>query len=538
MAITNNLGQTRVGVRSFVFTPEEPGTPMTIDQDSTNFIIASGLSDSVQISAIETLVSDLKTYGLWTKMRAIYPFVGGSAASHKLNLKDPRNLNAAYRLVFYGGWTHTSTGAKPNGTTGYADTFLNSNVLGQNDLSFSSYLGSDNTNEPNASCSIGAYLGRWGSGIYPGTNTGSVTFYFNGGSNTYGNENTTRGMYMASKTSSFSFTHVRGIKADKSFTTTTQVTSSFKVSKAGDWSGDYNPQEQRFIHIGDGLTDTEAANFYTAVQKFNTTLGRQIGVPVVADVDAQSFLNAAGLTDLGQANAVNKLVTDLKSAGIWNKMKALYPFVGGSATSHKWNLKDPRDLDAAYRLVFNGGWTHTSSGVKPNGSNAYAMTHLSPSSALTNNNYHLGYYSREQITTGNSVDIGCSDTTGQMISVTHWYQSANVKGCVMGSYIGNLTVTSSNSNTLGLLVGTRTSSTLAKQYMNGVQDGASVTTLNTYNLLSRNLVIGGNFAFGGVTEFTTRQSAFASIGDGLTDTEATTFYTAVQTFQTTLGRAV
>jgi hypothetical protein len=219
-------------------------------------------------------------------------------------------------------------------------------------------------------------------------------------------------------------------------------------------------------------------------------------------------------------------------------MKALYPFVGGSATSHKWNLKDPRDLDAAYRLVFNGGWTHTSSGVKPNGSNAYAMTHLSPSSALTNNNYHLGYYSREQITTGNSVDIGCSDTTGQMISVTHWYQSANVKGCVMGSYIGNLTVTSSNSNTLGLLVGTRTSSTLAKQYMNGVQDGASVTTLNTYNLLSRNLVIGGNFAFGGVTEFTTRQSAFASIGDGLTDTEATTFYTAVQTFQTTLGRAV
>ena len=53
-------------------------------------------------------------------------------------------------------------------------------------------------------------------------------------------------------------------------------------------------------------------------------------------------------------------------------MKALYPFVGGTATSHKFNLKDPRDLDAAFRLQFNGGWTHNSNGVTPNGTNGYA----------------------------------------------------------------------------------------------------------------------------------------------------------------------
>jgi len=28
--------------------------------------------------------------------------------------------------------------------------------------------------------------------------------------------------------------------------------------------------------IADGLTDTEASNFYTAVQAFNTTLSRQV----------------------------------------------------------------------------------------------------------------------------------------------------------------------------------------------------------------------------------------------------------------------
>ena len=42
---------------------------------------------------------------------------------------------------------------------------------------------------------------------------------------------------------------------------------------------------------------------------------------------------------------------------------------------------------------------------------------------------------------------------------------------------------------------------------------------------------------GGV-EWTNRQLAFTSIGDGLTDAEASALYTAVQAFQTTLGRQV
>ena len=32
-------------------------------------------------------------------------------------------------------------------------------------------------------------------------------------------------------------------------------------------------------------------------------------------------------------------------------MKAIYPFVGGTATTHKFNLKDPADINAAFRLV-------------------------------------------------------------------------------------------------------------------------------------------------------------------------------------------
>jgi hypothetical protein len=37
-------------------------------------------------------------FGIWRKTHAIYPLLGGTASAHKFNLKDPRDLNAAYRL--------------------------------------------------------------------------------------------------------------------------------------------------------------------------------------------------------------------------------------------------------------------------------------------------------------------------------------------------------------------------------------------------------------------------------------------------------
>ena len=41
-------------------------------------------------------------------------------------------------------------------------------------------------------------------------------------------------------------------------------------------AGAYSNKQYAFASIGDGLTDAEAANFYTAVQAFQTTLSRQV----------------------------------------------------------------------------------------------------------------------------------------------------------------------------------------------------------------------------------------------------------------------
>ena len=52
------------------------------------------------------------------------------------------------------------------------------------------------------------------------------------------------------------------------------------------------------------------------------------------DADAQAFITAAAITNANQQTAINTLVVSLKSYGLWTKMKAIYPFVGGSASSH------------------------------------------------------------------------------------------------------------------------------------------------------------------------------------------------------------
>jgi hypothetical protein len=92
------------------------------------------------------------------------------------------------------------------------------------------------------------------------------------------------------------------------------------------------------------------------------------------------------------------------------------------------------------------------------------------------------------------------------------------------------------SNFIGFTTGTRRSSTDVELYFNG----ASVATgsISSLNLPSNNFWLGGVNDNGIISFPTDQELAFAHLGDGLTDTEAANFYTAVQAFQTTLGRQV
>lgn len=253
------------------------------------------------------------------------------------------------------------------------------------------------------------------------------------------------------------------------------------------------------------------------------------------DADAQAFIDAAGITDATQQSAINTLVTDLKGYGIWSKMKAIWPFVGGTSSTHKWNLKDPRDLDAAFRLVFSGGWTHSSTGALPNGTNGYADTKLNPSSILTQNSTHLATYLRTD-TNGLHMDIGAStNTTSSSILIYGRFSGNSIADT--GFYLTSR-ISVAVANSLGLYTIKRTANNNLKLFKNGSEIGNNTTTDNTLLPNSTTYISAINDGTGALSQFSNRQVAFASIGDGLTDTEAANLYTAVQAYQTTLSRNV
>jgi len=251
------------------------------------------------------------------------------------------------------------------------------------------------------------------------------------------------------------------------------------------------------------------------------------------DPDAQAFITAASITDPTQQTAVNDLVVDLKDYGIWTKMKALYPFVGGTASQHKFNLKDPRDLDAAYRLVFNGGWTHSNNGALPNGTNAYANTFLVPNTSLALNSAHISFYSRTNIASGLDVGSGGAGFAGGIYILNRWASDLRNYTNVHG--ITSIVEFTGWSRGDGFFTLRRNNSTQIINSRNGVnntltQPSSSKTTQPIWIGAMNNNGIGDFYS--------ARQAAFASIGDGISDVELSNFTTAVQTFQTTLGRQV
>lgn len=249
------------------------------------------------------------------------------------------------------------------------------------------------------------------------------------------------------------------------------------------------------------------------------------------DADAMAFFTATGITDATIRTAVNTLVKDLKAYGIWSKLKAIYPMVGGTAGTHKYNLKNPADTNAAFRLNFLGGWTHSSNGAMPNGTNAYATTFFNPSTDVTISSFSFGFYSRTNNLSGVQVEIGSytlgTDATAQLAAYAGGfaYCQPNSQGNVF---------TTPQTRSDGFYLGSRTDS--SNHYF---QRNATQTIRTEINKApSHALYIGARNSTGTTQYYSSKELAFALIGDGLTTTNGTDLYTIIQSFQTSLSRQV
>jgi SPP1 family predicted phage head-tail adaptor len=304
-------------------------------------------------------------------------------------------------------------------------------------------------------------------------------------------------------------------QANASASTTATITKIIEVSSLVNanalLSGDIN-----FVQ------KAQASLLATGTTTADLTVGSSV------DADAAAFFarvtTAGGTLTTTEQNAVNTLVVQMKADGIWTKMKAIYPMVGGGqgnpAEACRQNLKS-----ASFTGTFTSGWTFASTGATGNGTSAYMDTNFNPNTSSNVDSKHLSYYSRNNFI---NCQIGIiASGYDQIFYIDSSYYS-------ILSSLNYSAITTATTN--GFVLASRTSVLGGcKTYVNNSNlgnDGVTATANPNGNLWlnARSPSASGTAS--------NNQCAFASIGDGLTDTEAANFYTAVQAFQTTLNRQV
>lgn len=248
------------------------------------------------------------------------------------------------------------------------------------------------------------------------------------------------------------------------------------------------------------------------------------------DSAAATFLSAAGITDPTITSAVYTLVNDLNGYGLWSKMLGIYPLVGGTASSHSWNLKDTTKL----KMRWVGGMTHDSNGVTGNGTNSYGQPDITGTTGINATNYP------PLTATNYGISLYQRNTSVEYIPQ---FGFGYANGYVMCSYAGGtqnyfIGITASpnnatNPNKTGLFHmygGSGVGSGIVNEtkIVTGTGGQLPSTGLGTF------LWFGGNNGGG----YSNRNFAFFTVSEYLNDTEAANLYTSIQKFQTTLLRQV
>ena len=286
--------------------------------------------------------------------------------------------------------------------------------------------------------------------------------------------------------------------------------------------------------------------------KFGSTNNAQAGGGGDADADAYIFavVTAGGTVDATIEAAVDTLFVDLKAAGLYSKMSFMHPYVGGVADSNKINAINPGTND----LTFTGAFTHNSLGTLATTQTAVANTGwVGPPTGGSISDFHFSFYTG----TTNAVpysggvqylqEFGNLDTLYSTNGVFGWLGGADYNQDGGNSYFDGGTSTLKSiskaimNGTIGLFGASRTSTTSFKVFKDGSQVSTTQTDVVNQSWPSTTLMSPGytnppNTSGNMVTSQRRRQ--FTSFGTSLSDAEFTTLYSIVQTFQTSLSRAV
>lgn len=264
---------------------------------------------------------------------------------------------------------------------------------------------------------------------------------------------------------------------------------------------------------------------------------RAIEIAGCTDADATAYITAAGISDPTYEAALHCFFKGLKdSVALWDSMStgAAYWLIGGTEAKVKLNIFDPVDNDANFRLTFVNSPSFTSSGVTLNGSSQYANTHFTPSAeGLLNSSGHLSYYSTTESQVASEFCMGALDGSSRGMSLII-RRTADAAFYVYPGTTGQ--VSTSNTTSLGFFVGSRTSTTRADYYRNGISKANSTTSVS-FTATTLPVYI-GCVNFSGPTLYTNKTCAFASIGVSLTSNQSRALNFLVEQLMDAMGVGV
>ncbi|MGI4735264.1 MAG: hypothetical protein ACRYG7_08810 [Janthinobacterium lividum] len=254
-----------------------------MDADAAAFIAAAGLQNVAHQQAVNDLIRALKVGNVWPRLRAAYPMVGGTEQAHRLNLKDPRDADEAFRLTFINSPLHSELGVGWNGVDQYADThFVPANQLAQSNNHMCYYA----TTEADSTGRTEVEIGTHDASYF------SLSLRYQGGMNYDTNHSSKRS---AGPDSGLGF----GIGSQENATTISlyragkllavrQVIGQLDDYPAASLllgrrqEGYFSQKTCGFAAVGDGLSQAEAKAYSAAVASFQQALGRAIEFDVVA----------------------------------------------------------------------------------------------------------------------------------------------------------------------------------------------------------------------------------------------------------------
>lgn len=242
------------------------------DIDVLNYLIAANITALLERNAANYLITSLKLNNLWSKMYALYPFLGSVASSHKYNAVNPLDTNGAFRMTF-SSTTHSYSGVSFNATSAYGRTYLTPSTtmsLGSQSAgaNFSGIIGSSGVYF-GATLGTGYFILQLGATFTVDINCASGNLY----AATYSNKN---GFKAISRTT----TSNCSILTDGSTTTFTQTEGvlsgreMFLGCRNNGSPTNYIDGTCKFHYISSGLTTSELAILKTIENNFQTILGR------------------------------------------------------------------------------------------------------------------------------------------------------------------------------------------------------------------------------------------------------------------------